>query len=61
MTISSNTVGFFVFLQVQTLDETADRLVQTHPDQEEPIMAKRTGIDEAWNHLQDRVTVFLMI
>ena len=32
-----------------------------HPDQEEPIMAKRTGIDEAWNHLQDRVTVFLMI
>ncbi|XP_030853592.1 spectrin alpha chain, non-erythrocytic 1 isoform X3 [Strongylocentrotus purpuratus] len=40
--------------QVQTLDETADRLVQTHPDQEEPIVAKRAEIDEAWNTLQDR-------
>lgn len=42
--------------QVQTLDETADRLVQTHPDQEEPIVAKRAEIDEAWNTLQDRVS-----
>ncbi|XP_071500194.1 spectrin alpha chain, non-erythrocytic 1-like [Diadema antillarum] len=40
--------------QVQALDETADRLVQTHPDQEEPIVAKRAEIDEAWNNLQDR-------
>ncbi|XP_071821753.1 spectrin alpha chain, non-erythrocytic 1-like isoform X5 [Apostichopus japonicus] len=40
--------------QVQNLDETAVRLCETHPDQEEPIKAKKAEIDEAWHTLQDR-------
>ena len=41
---------------MQQLDETAERLTETHPDQEEPITAKRAEIDEAWNALQGRVS-----
>ncbi|XP_033642963.1 spectrin alpha chain, non-erythrocytic 1-like isoform X1 [Asterias rubens] len=40
--------------QVNKLDETATRLIQTHPDQAEPITEKCQEIDAAWNNLQQR-------
>ncbi|XP_022101019.1 spectrin alpha chain, non-erythrocytic 1-like isoform X4 [Acanthaster planci] len=40
--------------QVNKLDETATRLIQTHPDQAEPITEKCQDIDAAWNNLQQR-------
>lgn len=37
--------------KVRTLDETASRLMQTHPDQAEAIYNHQTEINEHWNQL----------
>ena len=45
----------FFFYQVRELDDTAQRLMQTHPDQAEGIYEHQTEINEMWNALTIKV------
>lgn len=42
---------FVVCLQIRQLDETANRLMQTHPDTAEQTYAKQREINEEWTQL----------
>lgn len=40
-----------IFFQVRELDDIANRLMQTHPDQAQSIYEHQKDINEAWNTL----------
>ena len=44
-------------VQVRDLDNNAQRLMQTHPDQAESIYEHQTEINEMWNTLTIKVTL----
>lgn len=44
-------------VQVRDLDNNAQRLMQTHPDQAEGIYEHQTEINEMWNTLTIKVTL----
>lgn len=47
-----------LIFQVRDLDNNAQRLMQTHPDQAESIYEHQTEINEMWNSLTIKVSLF---
>lgn len=47
--------------KIRQLDETANRLMQTHPEAADTIYGKQREINELWTQLTAKVTVQLYI
>ena len=47
--------------KVKELDETANKLMQTHPDQAQFIFDHQKEINDRWNELTQKVGIFTMI
>ena len=46
---------------MRDLDETAKRLMETHPDQAETIYEHQTEINVMWNDLTSKVKISLVM